>query len=230
VLFQSTFLAKASGSLAGSVFSHNKGGMYMRSRSMPTNPNTLPQQAVRDAMRICVNAWTNVLTNTERDSWNLYAFNTPILNKIGLPTKRSGQNMFIRSNVSRLQAILPQVNTGPSTFDLGSFTPIDTPTADASSQLCGFNFTNADDWANDLAGAMLVYQSRPQNPTIDFFKGPWQLATIIAGSSMTPPTSPASWTSLFPLVAGQKLFIKVRVTQPDGRLSDPQTIDKIVVP
>lgn len=229
MLFESPLLSKASGSLAGSVFSHNKGGMYMRARATPTNPNTSAQIAVRDSMRVAVDAWTNVLDQAERDSWNLYAFNTPLLNKLGQSTKRSGQNMFVRSNVPRLQAGESLVQTAPSIFDLGSFTPVVFGTADASASTISFSFTNADDWANELGSSMLVYQSRPLNPTIDFFKGPWQLATTIAGDAMVAPTSPKTFTSLFAMVAGQKIFLKLRVTRADGRYTDAQIIDGIVV-
>lgn len=229
MLFSSPLLSQASGSLAGAVFSHNKGGMYMRARTTPTNPNTVAQIAVRDSMRVCVDAWTNVLDDAERESWNLYAFNTPLLNKLGQPTKRSGQNMFVRSNVPRLQAGESLVQTGPAVFDLGSFSPATGPTADASTSLITFAFNNADDWANELGSSMLVYQSRPVNPTVVFFKGPWQLATTVAGDSMTPPTSPKSFTSLFAMVAGQKIFLKLRVTRADGRYTDSQILEEIVV-
>lgn len=228
MLFKSPLLSMASGSLAGSVFSRNKGGMYMRARSNPVNPATVAQTAVRDAMRVLVDAWTNVLSDAERDSWNLYAFNTPLLNRLGEPTKRTGQNMFVRSNVPRLQAGLPVVETGPATFDLGSFTPITDATADASDGDLGFDFTNADPWANATGAAMLVYQSRPVNATVEFFKGPWQLATILPGSGIAAPASPADFNSLFAMVAGQKVFMKVRVSQVDGRYSEPQIISAIV--
>lgn len=227
MLFKSPLLSQASGSVAGSVFSHNKGGMYMRARTTPVNPNTDAQQSVRDSMRVLVDAWTNTLTQTERDSWNLYAFNTPLLNKLGDPTKRTGQNMFVRSNLPRLHAAMPVIETAPVTFDLGSFTPLTGFTADASADTFTFNFGTTDPWANAAGGVMFIYQSRPVNPTVLFFKGPWQLGSIIEGDP-TPPTSPHTFNSLFGMTTGQRVYLKVRVGQADGRLSEPQIISALV--
>ena len=68
MIFKSPIFAQASGSIAGTVFSRNAGGMYVRSRANPTNPNTDAQQAVRDAMRQLVVAWTSELDDGQRDA------------------------------------------------------------------------------------------------------------------------------------------------------------------
>ena len=49
MLFRGTHLTDASGSLSGVTYSHNRGGAYTRNRSIPVNPNTVQQQAVRNA-------------------------------------------------------------------------------------------------------------------------------------------------------------------------------------
>lgn len=219
MLFKSPLFAMASGSVAGTVFSRNAGGMYVRSRSNPTNPNTDAQQAVRDAMRELVNAWSLTLTNVQREQWNTYAFNTPTLNRLGDSTHKTGQQMYIRGNIARLQAELDRADEAPITFDIGTFTAPSTFTADESAQTISLPFNNADDWANEEGAAMLIYMGRPQNATRNFGKGPFQLATLIAGNGTTPPTSPKVFTTLFPMALGQKIFLQIRVTRADGRLS-----------
>lgn len=230
MIFKSLVFAQASGSTGGLVYSRNGGGMYVRSRANPTNPNTLQQQAVRDAMRVVVDAWRTAMNQSDRDTWNGYAFNTPTLNRLGEMTTKTGQQMFIRCNIARLQAGLPIVTTAPTHFDLGSFTPVGTFTADASTTSISIPFTASDAWANEDDSAMLVYQSREQNPTRTFGKGPFQLAGLILGDSTTPPTSPAVINSLFPLTAGNRLFLKLNVSRADGRYSDPENPTEIIVP
>ena len=66
---------------------------------------------------------------------------------------------------------------------------------------------------------MIVYSSRPQNQSINFFKGPYQLAGTVDGDDTTAPTSPQEITSPFPLTDGQHLFVQIRVHRIDGRLS-----------
>jgi hypothetical protein len=229
VIFKSPIFAQASGSIAGTVFSRNAGGMYVRARANPTNPNTGAQQAVRDAMRILTDRWTNVLSSGERDSWILYAFNTPTLNKLGEPTHKTGQQMYLRSNIPRLQAGLSIADVGPVIFDLGSFTPPTSIIGDTSAQDVITTFTVADEWANEDGSAMLIYQSRPQNATRTFGKGPYQLVTAILGDLATPPTSPVTVNSLFSLNTGQRLFFKVNVTRADGRYSGAHSASTIVV-
>lgn len=225
--FKSAVYTQVSGSVGGLTYAHNRGGMYARARSLVTNPNTEAQQAVRDAVRELTDAWTNILTDADRDAWNLYAFNTPMLNKLGDLTKRSGQNMYIRGNTPRLQATLPRVDSGPIVFDLGSFTPI-TMTAVATGDHISLTFDNTDEWANEDDSSLLIYQSRPQNGTKRFFAGPYQLMTRINGDGTTPPTSPVLATSLFPLAVGQRVFLRITATRADGRYSLAQSPDALV--
>lgn len=227
MIFKSPIFAQASGSIAGTVFSRNAGGMYVRARANPTNPNTDAQQAVRDAMRELVFAWTNSLSDEQREAWNTYAFNTPTLNKLGESTHKTGQQMYLRGNIPREQAVLPRANDAPTTFDLGTFTPITTIVADESANTIAVSFTDSDAWATTADSAMLIYQSRPQNATRTFGKGPFQLAHKVVGAP-TPPTSPATFTSLFPLTLGQKVFLQIRVSSADGRLSGKQNPTVIV--
>jgi len=42
------------------------------------------------------------------------------------------------------------------------------------------------------------------------------------------PTSPVTVAAPFPIVAGQKLFVQVRSTDPDGRLSAIQRFGDLV--
>lgn len=228
MIFKSPIFAQASGSIAGTVFSRNAGGMYVRSRANPTNPNTDAQQAVRDAMRTLVFYWSQTLTDTNRENWNTYAFNTPTLNKLGESTHKTGQQMFLRGNIPRLAAGLDIITGAPTTFDLGSLTPGFAPSADESTQMITVPYINTDPWAGDTLGALLIYQSRPQNATRTFGKGPFQLATFVAGDTI-PPTSPVVFTSLFPLAIGQKIFLQIRASTGDGRLSGKLNPTCIVV-
>lgn len=227
--FLSPVYSSVSGSVAGLTYAHNQGGLYVRARRVPTNPNTEPQQAIRSAVAFLTDAWTNSLTSGQKDSWELYAFNTPTLNRLGILTKKSGQNMFIRGNVARAQAGEEIILDAPTVFDLGAFTQPFSLAADASLNQVSFAFTTGDAWANEDGALLFVYQSRPQNGTRRFFKGPYQLATTIAGNGTTPPTSPKTFTSLFPMTAGQRVFLKFNLASADGRYTDAQRLDVIVV-
>lgn len=216
--FKSQLVTEVSGSVGGLTGSHNLGGMYFRARATPTNPNTPQQQAIRSAVGNLVARWLNTLTQLQRDVWAFYAFNTPLLNPLGEPINVTGLNMYVRGNTARIQAGEPIADDGPVIFNLGDYT---TPsfTADRTADTIDTTFTNTDDWANEDDAGMLVYVSRPVNATIVYFKGPYRLAGVIQGDSITPPTSPATFALPFPAAPGQRLFARIVVSRADGRLS-----------
>lgn len=228
-LFQSQLVTAASGSIGGVTFAHNAGGLYMRARVTPTDPSTPRQNIVRAATANLSNRWANILSQAARDEWNIYAENTPLVNKLGLLSTVSGIAMYIRSNVSRFQAGLPRVDIAPSLFDLGEFTPILSPTALGVGTLVGGAFNILDAWVGEDDSALLVYIGRPQNQSINFFKGPYAFAGAVLGDAITPPTSPFSVVSPFPFVPSQRIFFRVVVTRVDGRYSNTQRLVAIAV-
>jgi len=223
-LFKSGIITQGSGSIGGTTLSHNRGGMYMRARTIPVNPDTSFQNVVRAQLANLVNRWANTLTSVQRDAWNTYALNTPLTGPLGDPRNVGGIGMYIRGNVPRAVAGLPLVDAGPTIFDTGGFTPVTAPTATDASDLLGFAYTAADAWANEDDAAMLIFGSRPQNPGINYFTGPYRYAAKIDGDSITPPTSPASETNPFVFAAGQRVFFRVAVSRADGRLSTTQRL------
>ena len=216
--YKGILAAAASGSIRGVTASHNRGGQYFRGRTIPSNPNTAQQQAVRSAMALLSPRWGSSLTAAQREAWDAYAAATPITNAMGDPINAGGLGMFIRGNTPRINAGLAIVDDAPTVYNVGEFTPPVFAAPDASLGTVSMAFTNGDDWAGEIGSSMLVYISRPTNPSINYFKGPYQYAGRVNGG-VTPPTSPASITLPFPVAAGQRLFYKVNVTRLDGRYS-----------
>ena len=218
MIFTSTVIAQASGALGGLVFSRNAGGPYMRARVTPTNPNTPEQQAVRAFLSQLTSLWVNSLTVAQRQGWTDYAANVPLINRIGQSRNVTALNMYVRSNVPLLQAGFARQDVAPTIFDLGDFTAPIGIAIDAT-QMLTVTFTDTDDWVDETDAGMLIYISRQQNPSINFFKGPYQFAGSIDGDDTTPPTSPAAIPLPFPAVAGNILFFRAQVVRADGRLS-----------
>jgi len=217
--YEPLLTAAASGKLGGIVFSHNAGGKYVRQLVIPTNPASPQQEVIRVATAQLSNLWVNTLTQAQRDNWEAYAAAVPIPDALGNPVFIKGMPMYVRSNVSRLQSGLPRNDDGPTILDLGEFTFPTFDPPDAAADEVDVNFTTGDDWVSEDDAAMLIYASRAQNATINFFKGPYRLAGAILGDSGAPPTSPATITLPFAVVAGQRIFFRARVTRADGRLS-----------
>lgn len=216
--FKSALMTQASGSVGGATFAHNQGGMYVRGRGLPTQPNTAAQQVVKAAFAALATAWRSTASAAQRAAWSVYATNSPITGKLGDPLVLSGQQMFNRCNTPRLQAGLPVVLDGPTTYGM----------ADAGDTVfvefvddpgISFNVGASDAWAAEDDAALLAFVSRPMSPTVNYFKGPYQLAGTIAGDSTTPPSGLVTVDGPFAYVSGQGAAARWYVSTADGRLS-----------
>ena len=216
--FKGVLVGQASGSVAGNTFSRNAGGQYIRVRAMPTNPGTERQVAVRNYLSELVSQWNDVLDSDQRNGWAAYAANVLLNDRLGEPRNVGAIGMYVRSNVPRLVAGLAVVNDAPTTFNLGDFSNPVFAAPDVSAANVSVAFTNTDTWASEVGSAMLVFSSRGQNPSINYFKGPYQYAGRINGAG-TPPTTPQSITIPTTFAAGQRVFFRVVVSRADGRLS-----------
>jgi len=217
--FKSPVYTQVSGSIGGLTYAHNKGGLYARARSIPVNPNSNEQRAVRNGFSSLVTEWTEGLTAAQRDAWSVYATNVPKTDTLGDPLQLSGQQWYIGANTPRLQAGLARVDDGPTIFDRGVIDETLSVAVDEASQEITVTYDDTLAWADEDGSAMLVYASRPVNPTINYFRGPFRLAGSIAGDSVTPPTSPGTIAVPFPVVEDQRVFVEIAFTRADGRLS-----------
>ena len=220
--FKSQVYTQTSGSIGGITYSHNQGGLYTRARTIPVDPASSFQLAVRNSVAQLVSRWRQVLTQLQRDAWDVFAVNTPVVNSFGDSVLISGQAWYIKANSARNAVGTTIVNDAPTIFGNASLT---TPTvvASAATETYAVTFTNTDIWATAVGGHLLMYGSRPQNVSINFFKGPYRFAGRVNGA-VVPPTSPAAIVSAFPFPVGVKLFVVFVATQANGQISAKQRI------
>lgn len=226
MLIKSQLVTQVSGSIGGLTGSRNAGGMYFRARGLPTNPNTSRQQAVRNAVSLLATRYVEELSPSQRESWRLYAANVPLVGPLGDPRDIGPMPMYVRCNVPRIQAGLDIVDDGPTIFDQG---PAVLTTANPTYQLAdpgvtpsqvSIPFDTAESWPNQDDSALLVYMSRPQNPSIERYHGPYRYVGAIEGADSDGPTPPAVLTNLpYEPAPDQHIWFRLRVTLADGRLS-----------
>lgn len=233
MLVTSPIASAWSGSVAGLVGSHNAGGLYLRARTVPVNPNTTPQQQARSSLASIVAHWGS-LTDSQREAWRTYAANVPLVGPLGNTRNVGGIGMYVRANVPRLTAslrditpaALSRIDAAPTTFDLGSFTPV---SMTISSSIFNISYNNSDAWANEDGAAMVLQFGRPVNPARLFYKAPFAygLTSIIEGDSTTPPTSPYTGVPAFAAVVGQRQYCRATVLRADGRVSASQIVSAV---
>lgn len=225
--FKSEVMTQASGSIGGVTYAHNSAGMYRRARSIPTNPNTNPQQSVRMTMAELSTAWAT-LTNAQREGWAAWASANPITGVFGDPLTLSGQQMYIRLNAARMVSstvasitALARVDDPPLTGGMATFTPFVFTGVSGSQASVSLAYDNTDAWANEDEGALLAYSGLVVSGGRTFYKGPYQFTARADGDGVTPPTSPLSVSNIFFAGGdpGEKMAIRARVVRADGRIS-----------
>lgn len=237
---KSALATQMSGSIGGMTGSHNAGGMYLRARAIPVNTNTQFQQQVRTSLTAQVTIWTEILSPAQREAWELYAENVPVVDALGDARNLSGQNWFIAANTPRGQLNLKfstglsLVQTAPGTFDRGDFTTPSGLSIEETGNI-EFEFENTDNWANESGSVMLVFMGRPRNESRKFFGGPYRLVGVVEGDDSVAPTSPFTISSGdqaafgWPPIAGQVVTLAFAVSRADGRLSTRRRLTTTVV-
>lgn len=107
-------IAAASGSLGGTVYSHNRYGAYTRTRAIPTNPSTLAQQNARGRFATQSAAWQS-LTAAKQLAWKAWASANPITNALGAQQELTGHAAFVGINTRLTQATDAVINVPPLT-------------------------------------------------------------------------------------------------------------------
>jgi len=129
-----------SGSIGGTTYSHNKGGQYMRARSMPTLVTSSAAMNAKSYLATASTAW-QALTAAQRLSWTRWAQSTPVADKLRQSLILSGHQAFVKLNTRRQQLGLALLTAPPAdvqpeglvtlsgTYDIGAgnFTVVFTP-------------------------------------------------------------------------------------------------------
>ena len=102
--YLATQWSNARGSVGGTTYSQNRGGLYAKSRAKPVQPNTAPQLNCQGACKAVSQAWSASLTQTQRNGWILYGQTNPVTNSLGNSVILAGNMMFNRVNIPLFMA------------------------------------------------------------------------------------------------------------------------------
>ena len=95
------------GSIGANTFSRNRGGSIVRRRVKPVNTLTARRTQSRQAFQSAVNAWSIQTDDQIKTAWEAYALGTPVPDRWGSNTFRTGREWFIAVNAYRLNALFP---------------------------------------------------------------------------------------------------------------------------
>lgn len=176
-----------SGSFRGITASHNKGGLYLRGRTIPTNPNTARQQIIRSVVGGLMDSWNMVLSESQRQGWRDYAAAVPVTDTLGQTMNLSGVNWFVKvlslanqmraSGLAALTNLPIETDPAPSLFNTGAtVSEVTIFEADFTTPPGQLNIQGNLVNENDAAGQLAIFIGAPVTPGTRFYKGPYQLA------------------------------------------------------
>lgn len=175
--FKSALTTETTGHIDGLVASHNRWGRYLRPRVTGVNPNTVRQNVQRSILANLANLWQD-LTPEQRGLWSQFGAAVPTTNRLGQEVFLTGQLSYIKAN-SNLELIGEAiVSVPPAEFNNGQAVTADPDTWEYN--------VDTDIWTievnragpESVDGHVLTFRGRAQNPSRNFYNGPFQLADI----------------------------------------------------
>jgi len=197
------------GSVGGVTYQKTKGGYIRRTKPIPTNPNTPRQQQTRSILATHSAGWSSVLTQVQRDAWDDYAVNHPVVGKMGRNIWLTGHQWYLKCNCRLTDAelsliALPPIAQAPPSI-IGLAVTLETPDA------IEVAFTTALE-----AGHVLVAWATPpkhvgSSPNFD--------QASLVGYSDADAVTPIEFTSPWNLQVDHEMYVYVAQMSPEGLLS-----------
>lgn len=204
------------GSIGGTTYARNRGGVYARARTKPIIPIS-PKRDNRNAlMAQVVSAWHSTLTLGERLAWTRAAATITIPNRLGEPYTPTGANLYVRSNISLLltnQAMVTAAPTAPTAPGLAATV--------AWTGAVGLTITAIAGFDTALSGSILYQVAIAKRTSINFFKGPWDTLQVIPIAELIG--LPLNVLGTAECLPGLRYFFRFRPVLADGAMG-PATL------
>lgn len=204
----SPILGPLSGSVGGLTYARNKGGLYVKMKATPTNPNTARQQSARGLLATASIQWQE-LTDDQRNAWDTYAAANPRTDPLGQSYNLTGHQMYVS-----LATVIMDQGLAPSG---------DPPAGGAPKVLSTVTVTLTSDTAINVvftasplaaAEALYVWQGPPQGGAGD----PNFAQSRLVGYSAQAATSPQAFTLPLVVSSGFTSNFWVGIVDGDGRM------------
>jgi hypothetical protein len=154
--FISSLITEASGSVAGTTYSRNKNGSYIRNKSVPVNRNTLAQQAARALFSGVSSGW-KALTAMQRSSWENQIMAYPYVDSLGQTKYYTASQLYKSLNGSLVQVGLNPITTIGAPVPMINLTSVEVETSAQTSASITINSIGFTDGTNtDVPAGFLL--------------------------------------------------------------------------
>ncbi len=217
--------AAISGSIGGTVFSHNKGGPYMRRRAIPVNPNTIAQQNARARLATLSQNFRD-LSLTDQQAWREWAIQNPITNALGHSITKSGAQSYTGLNARILLdggtiiTVPPIIAAPDALLSLVQDGDIGLGDVDAT-------FTATPLGADEK---LMIFGALVNSAGVRFVKNLYKFVTFSAAAETSPFDDEAALASILgTLTVGQTLHVSIGVYDTTNGQVSPFLTDSVVI-
>ena len=196
-----------SGRLASVVFSHNRGGPYVRNGTIPTLVTSAEAINAKGRMTAQSQAWDN-LDATQRLAWKEYALSNPVVNRLGSQVTTGGNAAYIGIN-ARLAYATETPLVDPPIADPPPALATLTLSADMGAGTFDIAYTDTPLGADDM---LWVRACLLDNPAVNYVENRLRLLAVSAKAQASPLDILDQITARFgTVIVGQKLVVRVHV-------------------
>lgn len=209
-----------SGSLAGTTYSRNRNGQYVRNRSTPVNPSSTFQAAVRSRLGSNASAW-RALTDGQRAGWTSLGASITRTDSLGTSYTLTGFQAYCEVNNNNLAAGNAVVAAAPT---LVSPTGLVTATVTLTNAAFSIAYT-----ATPLGtGERLFAYASPQRSAGRNFEADYRLIKVGGAAGASPLAILTEYSARFGTpVTGNRIFMALSIYK-GGFVGAPLLVNQVV--
>jgi hypothetical protein len=216
-------MTDASGKLGGQVFSKNRGGSYVRTKGIPTNPQTTAQMNIRGIFASLSSAWS-ALTEDQRKTFNNFVGDYGKTDVFGDIRNPSGKNLF--------QQLNQNLSVTGQTLINNCVAPSAVPFANISDVIIGISGQEIE--VNTLGvttdSKILVFATPSMTQGTTFVKNKLRsIGSFTGGDSVVLDVRSAYIAKYGEPSANANIYFGVKVINANGQASPIETVKAIVV-
>lgn len=215
-------MTDASGKLGGHVFAKNRGGSYVRTKGIPTNPQTSFQSSVRSMFAAISSAWSGLAVSA-RLSWNEAVSSYATTDIFGDLRNPSGKALFQRLNQNLALSGQAQLTVCPQ--------PLAVPNGLLSLAGADVSSTTLDiETKGDSTGSVMVISATPKvSAGTSFVKNDYRDIGFFSGAPDLAAEVWGDYVSRFGVIAvGDHIYVGIRFVNANGQASPMQTTKLVV--
>lgn len=213
-----------SGTVGGSIFAQGKTAPNVRTRPKAARPFTQARADHNAVLATCAAAWRN-LTDNQRLTWRIRAYNLRYVSRIGLPFTPTARQVFFSTNVARARGDLSLQQTTPGGGraypPVGAWAILDVSAGYAIQYL---------DLVSGSLGPFQVHACRPCQSHPTSSPRAWSYIDTHAIKLPGEVITTKFQAKLGVLVAGEYVYFKIRDVSADFLTSKPFTFEAVAAP